>query len=136
MKRSFWTKSSFTGRKVEPQKQILQPQNAKISFTAVMGPSGAGKSTFLNCITGRYVTGVTGEIKVTCPGSKVKTAFVPQKDQLFTTFTVRETLIFASKMTNLGENVHHEDKALKVTKNLNLESCCDLKLSKCRTIQR
>ena len=117
-------------------KQILKPQNGEIysgSLTALMGPSGAGKSTLLNCLTGRYVTGVKGEISITCRGPKPKASisFVPQKDQLFMTFTVRETLLFASKMKNLEANVHHEDEALRVMKNLNLECCSEVKVSKC-----
>ena len=49
-------------------KQILKPQNGEIiagTLTALMGPSGAGKSTLLNCLTGRYVTGVRGDVSLT-----------------------------------------------------------------------
>ena len=117
-------------------KQILKPQNGEIysgSLTALMGPSGAGKSTLLNCLTGRYVTGVKGDICITCRGSKPKAniSFVPQKDDLFMTFTVRETLVFASKMKNLSSDTNHEDEAMRVMKNLNLECCRDVKVSKC-----
>ena len=136
VKKKVWSfESGFPIRK-DFQKQILQPQNGEIysgSLTALMGPSGAGKTTLLNCITGRNVTGVTGEISIICPGSKPKAtiAFVPQKDTLYMTFTVRETLIFASKMKNLGKNVNHENEALKVVKSLTLDDCYNLKLSKC-----
>lgn len=49
-------------------KQILKPQNGEIvagTLTALMGPSGAGKSTLLNCLTGRYINGVRGEVRTT-----------------------------------------------------------------------
>ena len=117
-------------------KQILKPQNGEIyagSLTALMGPSGAGKSTLLNCLIGRYATGVKGEIAITCRGPKPKAtiSFVPQRDDLFGTFTVSETLIFASRMKNLENAVSHEEEAMKVMKNLNLESCANVKVSKC-----
>ena len=33
-------------------------------LVAVIGPSGSGKSSFLNCIAGRNVEGITGDILV------------------------------------------------------------------------
>lgn len=59
----------------------------------------------------------------------MKIAYVPQKDYLFPQFTVRETLIFASKMKNRGKD--HELEALKVIEALNLESCADVKIDGC-----
>ena len=117
-------------------KQILKPQCGEIyggSLTALMGPSGAGKSTLLNCLTGRYMNGVKGNVYVTCRGPKPKAtiAFVPQQDDLFTTFTVKETLIFASKMKNLGKNINHNDEAEKVMKYLSLECNSSVKISRC-----
>jgi len=119
-------------------KQILRPQNGEIfggSLTALMGPSGAGKSTLLNCLIGRYMTGVGGEISITTPGRgnkpRVNISFVPQKDDLFGTFTVKETLLFASQMKNLDKGVVHEEEAARVMADLNLEPCADTFLSSC-----
>lgn len=117
-------------------KKILKPQNGEIvagTLTALMGPSGAGKSTLLNCLTGRYITGVKGSIEVTCRGPKAQAtiAMVPQHDDLFRTFTVRETFIFASRMKNLGTEVDHEEEAMLVMEYLNLESCADTKVNRC-----
>ena len=119
-------------------KQILKPQNGEIfggSLTALMGPSGAGKSTLLNCLIGRYMTGVKGEISITTPsrGSKprVNISFVPQRDDLFGTFTVKETLVFASQMKNLDRGVDHLEEAMRVMKDLNLESCAGTKVCSC-----
>lgn len=130
-------KKSWTlkGSVVE-KKKILKPQNGEIvagTLTALMGPSGAGKSTLLNCLTGRYRTGVKGSIEVTCRGPKAQAtiAMVPQHDDLFRTFTVRETFIFASRMKNLGTEVDHEDEAMLVMEYLNLESCADTKVNRC-----
>lgn len=42
-------------------------------------------------------------------------AFIPQRDNLFGTFTVKETLIFASKMKSQGmDQSFHEEEANKV----------------------
>lgn len=85
----------------------------------------------LSCITGRYQEGLTGSISIKYPMERksVKIAYVPQKDYLFPQFTVRETLIFASKMKNRGKD--HELEALKVIEALNLESCAEVKIDGC-----
>ncbi|RWS02966.1 ATP-binding cassette sub-family G member 1-like protein [Dinothrombium tinctorium] len=68
-------------------------------LTALMGPSGAGKSTLLECITGKRLIGRSGIIGLT-GNRKVSVAFIPQQDHFFDLFTVREALIFASKLKN------------------------------------
>ena len=90
-----------------------------------------GKSTLLSCITGRNVEGVSGDITVRYPSDRknVKIAYVPQRDYLFPQFTVRESLIFASKMKNVGKD--HDKEARKVMQALNLESCSEVKISGC-----
>lgn len=60
---------------------------------------------------------------------KVTIAFVPQKDYLFPQFTVKETLIFASRMKN-KDPTDHQVKALKVMDDLNLQ-CPDVRISGC-----
>ena len=136
VKKKFWQLENSLPVRKSLEKQILQPQNGHIgtgSLTALMGPSGAGKTTLLNCITGRYMTGVAGQVTIKCPGPKPKAtiAFVPQKDTLYMAFTVRETLIFASKMKNLGKNVNHENEACNVAKCLSLTSCYNERLAQC-----
>jgi len=133
-----WTVKCGVPIRKSAVKQILKPQNGEIfggSLTALMGPSGAGKSTLLNCLTGRYMTGVKGEIYITTPQRGIKPrasiSFVPQRDDLFGTFTVRETLIFASKMKNLDPGTNHEDEAERVMKDLNLESAAATTVSNC-----
>ena len=75
--------------------------------------------------------GLSGNITVKYPIDRrsVTIAYVPQKDYLFPQFTVRETLIFASKMKNRGKV--HDEEALKVIVALNLESCADVKIQGC-----
>src|SRR5207245_565651 len=70
--------------------------------TAVMGPSGAGKSTLLECLTGRRHKGLSGEMKLTGSraSSPLKLAMVPQHDFMLPHFTVKETLVYASRIKN------------------------------------
>ena len=74
---------------------------------------------------------MTGNITVRYPADRrsVTIAYVPQRDYLFPQFTVRETLVFASKMKNRGKD--HESEAMKVIHALNLESCADVKIEGC-----
>lgn len=125
----------------ERQKQILHPQNGYISsgqLMAIIGPSGAGKSTLLSCLTGRNVDNVKGSISVVTNGNyttskkkQISIAFVPQRDNLFTAFTVRETLLFASKMKNHDKKFDHKYKCDQVMEQLNLTTCADVKVSNC-----
>lgn len=119
-------------------RNILKPQNGLIAgrtLTALMGPSGAGKTTLLNCITSKIQTGVKGESFIRVPKvhslSNLRIGFVPQHDHLFKAFTVRESLMFASRMNNPKE-FHMEDHKAKVTEildMLNLTSCGDQRVS-------
>lgn len=52
--------------KKAPKKVILHGLTGHVKpgeLVAVIGPSGSGKSSFLNCIGGRTVEGVTGKIR-------------------------------------------------------------------------
>ena len=165
-----WPEGNVLPTRRSKVKQILETQSGQVSsghLIGIIGPSGAGKSTLLNCLTGRYRDqhGMTGSVYVTpiassfetlntsssavIPYKKIKNkminvAFIPQKDNLFLNFTVKETLIFASKMKNNRESLvasggsddsvnefDHEKEALKVLKYLNLESCAKTYVKKC-----
>lgn len=68
-------------------------------LTAIMGPSGAGKSTLLHCLFQNRTVGTTGQILVESRSkSKLKVCFIPQQDYLNEWLTVREDLIFVSKL--------------------------------------
>lgn len=68
-------------------------------LTAIMGPSGCGKTTLLECISGKRQSGVTGSISFS--GSKdVNLSFISQNDQLLAHLSVRESLLFASRLKN------------------------------------
>ena len=121
-------------------KRILKEQSGEIrsgTLTGLMGPSGAGKSTLLNCITGRYTSvgslKLGGTISVTYPSDHkhLKVSFVPQKDHLFDYFTVKETLLFASKIKNVRSRTNHDFESDRIIASLNLEKCSDVKIGKC-----
>lgn len=130
-------------------KDILKTQSGYIKsghLVAVLGPSGAGKSSLLECLTGRKRRGLKGDININQIGiqemkHKPKISFIPQRDHLLEVFTVKETLLFASKLKNydipswLTENDqklnYHQNVVDKVLKDLSLDTCADVKVSKC-----
>ena len=68
-------------------------------LTAIMGPSGCGKTTLLECLAGKRQAGVSGDITFT--GCRdVKLSFISQNDEMLSHLTVRESLMFASKLKN------------------------------------
>ncbi|XP_074603827.1 ATP-binding cassette sub-family G member 1-like [Brevipalpus obovatus] len=72
-------------------------------LTAIMGPSGSGKTTLLECIGGKRTRGVTGDIY--CTGTDVvRLSYISQNDHLLGHLTVRESLLFASKLQNFNNN--------------------------------
>lgn len=129
-------------------KQILQPQSGCIysgQMTALMGPSGSGKTTLLNCITGR-ITGkgvLSGQVNYVVKNTSgrkgdklLKLSYVPQKDHLYQDFTIRETLKYAYKFTDISNNKRTDDQSIKsrlekLASDLNLLSALDTKISKC-----
>lgn len=68
-------------------------------LTAILGPSGAGKSSLLHCLFQNRTVGTTGQILVDSPHRhKLRVCFIPQHDYLNEWLTVREDLIFVSKL--------------------------------------
>lgn len=68
-------------------------------LTGILGPSGAGKSSLLYCLFQNRTNGTTGRIVVDGRGKKrLRVCFIPQKDYLNEYLTVREDLIFVSKL--------------------------------------
>ena len=61
----------------------------------------------------------------------IRIAFVPQSDHLFSQFTVRESLMFASRLNNskLTCKEEHRQKVNSVLDGLDLDRCADLKVS-------
>ncbi|RWS20805.1 ABC transporter sub-family G-like protein 1 [Leptotrombidium deliense] len=150
-------------------KTILQEQSGSIKvgvLTAVVGPSGAGKSTFLECLSGKKRTTRKGDVYVTSANIKTKigtfnssiedirqlsVSFIAQKDHLIGVLTVRESLLFASKLKNYkekwevtkGRRESLKSKGIKtiedfhtyvvetVLSEFGLEGCSDVFVNKC-----
>ena len=119
--------------------RILHQLNGEITggqMTAVMGPSGAGKSTLLNCLANKQRMGVTGDIilesRVYGPESTdFRIGFVPQSEKMYMMFTVKETLMFASRLNNYSvPESDHTSKVKRVIENLDLVDQADWRLTK------
>ena len=68
-----------------------------------MGPSGAGKTTLLKCLSGRLYKGLSEESEIYLKkDQRINTCFVTQNicEHLLNGLTVRQTLIYASKLKN------------------------------------
>ena len=97
-------------------KKILDNVSGEINnleIMAILGPSGAGKSTLLNVIAGRIKSSeYTGSVNFYSKDKRITFAYVPQVDQLSNYLTVKESLLFSSKLknpiyTNHSEEVEH-----------------------------
>jgi ABC-type multidrug transport system ATPase subunit len=129
------------------------------NLTAIMGPSGSGKSTLLECVSGFRKKGLTGDVRIT--GSKrIKIGLIAQNDHLINQLSVKEALLFASKLKNYKRNFgdeeleevivdedyaenqtissssYHDMLARHVMKQLGLEVCADTRSGNCSGGQR
>ncbi|XP_053201356.1 ATP-binding cassette sub-family G member 1-like [Panonychus citri] len=124
---------------------ILDKQNGEITggtLTAIIGPSGAGKSTLLESLAGRRTKGLKGSIMVTYDrdyletseeSRSIKISFIGQKDQLIGELTVRETLMFASRLKNykrIRNSYYHPRLVNSVLKALTLEGCAEVRVGR------
>lgn len=73
----------------------------------LIGPSGVGKSTLLQILSGRRTRNVLGNVHLHASKEKSfkncklnKLSFIPQNDSHIENLTVKETLIYASKLKN------------------------------------
>jgi len=105
------------------------------AVTAIMGPSGAGKSTLLDCLGQRIhvvrsrLLEVSGTIylnnHVMTPRLfRVRCAYVPQHDALWSTLTVREHFLFSVAFSN-GKYMTHIPLVSKLIEVLGLSACAD-----------
>ncbi|KAJ8901039.1 hypothetical protein NDN08_004901 [Rhodosorus marinus] len=99
------SRRSWFGKNKLDKKKILLRVSGIVSpgdILFVMGPSGAGKSTFLDALTDRIAQGTEG--RITLDGQRVnqnllvrEAKYVEQEDHMYSSLTVRETLMFAAK---------------------------------------
>uniref|UniRef100_T1L476 ABC transporter domain-containing protein n=2 Tax=Tetranychus urticae TaxID=32264 RepID=T1L476_TETUR len=157
---SKWSSSSFYGVKRSTSKKViftgLSGEVRAGQLTAVIGQSGVGKSTLLESIAGRRKQGLTGEAYLKFVGStthqvnSAQVSFIPQKDAHLPCLTVKETLMYASRLKNsesaqrvvskckklnqfdfLTEMDYHNYLITQVQKDLCLGRCWDVKVAKC-----
>ena len=81
------------------------------SINGLMGASGSGKTSLLNCLYGsnKYILGTKSRIYHA--QSIIHSCYIPQdqNERLLKGLTVRQSLIFASKLKNSNENgINHE----------------------------
>lgn len=99
-------------------------------LTAVMGPSGAGKTSLLNFLSRRRETGYTGQLYLENYSKRIKISTIPQHDHLPEYLSVRENLMFASRLKNLQPNYDHDRNIEKVSSLLGLDDCLDTRTKK------
>ncbi|KAG7377676.1 hypothetical protein PHYBOEH_000744 [Phytophthora boehmeriae] len=89
------------------------------SLTAVMGPSGSGKTTMLDILADRISSGIVkGDIylnseKRNANKFRAVSSYVAQEDSLLGSFTVKETLEMAARLS-LPNSVTHDQIVAKV----------------------
>ena len=109
-------------------------------MTAIMGPSGAGKTVFLNCVCGFLQVDNRKENcgDIIINGAKsVQIGFVGQFDHLLPHLTVRETLLFASRIKNVARfYLNHEKIVDSVMKRLDIFHVRDIYAMNCSNGQR
>lgn len=127
-------KSSYMDTNDQIQKTIFKGLNGSFKsgqLTAVMGPSGAGKTSLLNCLSRRISAGYSGYIGVTnSKQRKLTISTIPQKDYLLEYLTVRENLMFASKLKNIQNNFDHDMNIERVASLLGIYDCLNTKTKK------
>lgn len=108
---------------------IIQEINGSFKsgeLTAVMGPSGAGKTSLLNFLARRREDGYTGQLYVdSSQQHRIKISTIPQHDSMPGYLTVRENLMFASRLENTQKDYDQEKNIQRVSNLLGLDDCLD-----------
>ncbi|KAK1932326.1 ABC transporter G family member 15 [Phytophthora citrophthora] len=118
-----WSSLSYTvNTKKNGKKTILTEVTGRCApgeLTAVMGPSGSGKTTLLDILADRISSGtISGDIFLNGEKRNLKTfravsSYVAQEDSLLGSFTVRETLEMAAKLS-LPSSIGHKEVVERV----------------------
>jgi len=136
-----WIHLSFTitQKLFKNQTKILDNISGYIkvgSLNALMGPSGAGKTTLLKCLNGINRFGLGEETKIYLSSChRIRTCFITQNqsEHLLKGLTVKQTLIYASKLKNSNNRlkVNHQkivsdlmsELMISETENTYVENC-------------
>ncbi|XP_054152479.1 ATP-binding cassette sub-family G member 1-like [Oppia nitens] len=107
------------------------------TINAVMGPSGAGKTSLLKCLSGQNSQHLTDKSKIYLTSSmKIRTCFISQNifDHLVTGLTVKQYLIYASKLKNScfsGKSIDHKVITDKLMDEMLINDISDINVSHC-----
>ncbi|CAG2176624.1 unnamed protein product, partial [Oppiella nova] len=131
--RVMWRNLTYTANdNTNRKKVILNGVNGYFissQITGIMGPSGCGKSTLLGCIAGIKTKGLSGSITIST-NIKVKFAFIVQENYILSRLSVRESLMYASKLKN-DPFVDHSGIVNDVIDKLMIQTCADNRPSRC-----
>jgi len=106
------------------------------SLNALMGPSGAGKTTLLKCLNGRSNSGLSLGTKIFLTSKeKIRSCFISQdmNEHLIKGLTVRQSLIYASKLKNSKKcvNVDHQNSVRSLMNELMISDIADSSVQNC-----
>ena len=114
----YWNDLTFCRNKLFTKQSIKLLDNISGCFmtnslNAVMGPSGAGKTTFLKCLNGFNGRGLSEETAIYLNTNiRQKSCFIVQNvcEHLMEGLTVKQTLLYASKLKKLANNYEIESQ--------------------------
>lgn len=113
---------------INSKRTIFEDLNGFIKsgeISAILGPSGSGKTSLLNAICGK-VENYRGKIQLIGGGlRRMRLSIIPQKDYLIENLTVKENLLFSSKILNTNKDFNHESHIMNIVRMLNLTSCLE-----------
>ena len=106
------------------------------SLNALMGPSGAGKTTLLKCLNGLNTNCLTEDSKIFLKYKSLsKNIFIKQEidEHLLHGLTVRQTLLYASKLKNsmIDRNVDHKSVVKELMEELMISDIIDNRVERC-----
>ena len=106
-------------------------------MTAILGPSGVGKTTLLNSLTGRNTLAGSGRVSLLrAPASsrrskRMSVVTVPQVDVLPGKLSVREDLLFTSRLKNPEMGwAQHERNIARIVKHMHMDKFLNTRVQK------